>query len=62
MCNLCSCYIYDILVNSPKHFSNELQDSLKQNYIGCLIFEDDINTYTDLISIMNNFITYLSFN
>jgi hypothetical protein len=52
-------YIYDILVNSLKHFSTELQDKLKNNYVGCLIFEDSINSNTDLISIMNNFITYL---
>ena len=43
-------YLIHTINQTPDYFTNNLKYKLKNEYIGIIIFEDDINTTTDLIT------------
>jgi hypothetical protein len=43
-------YLIHTINQTPDHFTNNLKYKLKNEYIGIIIYEDNINTTTDLIT------------
>jgi hypothetical protein len=49
--------IKKIMQLSPEYFCSNIQSALYTNYIGCIIYEESINSTTDIISVLKYFIT-----
>ncbi len=49
--------IKKIMQLSPEYFCSNVQSALYTNYIGCIIYEESINSTTDIISVLKYFIT-----